>query len=316
MASRTMFCPRCSTYIPENTTVCSCGFDIPAVDGEAPDVLDSPPPLSPVPAPAGPRPDAVSLPSTRRILAATTAVLLLGIAAVAGIVVYRKSTGDSRLPEVVAITSTPVMSAATALPMPQPAAAATATATVTATAPPATPPPVEATSTIPEPASPIPPIAAEAPPAESASNPSSSGFDAKPIEVALLPVAVDSPGPNDKSSSVGLETSAMAGTWEGQVEQPGYRPYSVLLDLEDMMSSQIGTAIGTIRYASLKCSGALRIVSRGNGRARLKETIDSGRCKNSYIRVIWDDPNTLHLTWTDTAGNEEAAGIVSRRSPH
>jgi hypothetical protein len=94
------------------------------------------------------------------------------------------------------------------------------------------------------------------------------------------------------SLGLGQATAQEAGTWQGQVDQPGSEPYSIVMELD-------GQGGGRTDYPELNCGGVL-----SGGPGVYQETIDrnrasgeSGGCIDGQISVTVSG-DTMQWSWS------------------
>jgi len=74
----------------------------------------------------------------------------------------------------------------------------------------------------------------------------------------------------------------LQGRWEGQVYQPGVRPYTTILVLTGCEPNMV---CGSVDYPEASCGGIITFLGTENGRYRLRENITYGteNCVNEVI---------------------------------
>ena len=104
--------------------------------------------------------------------------------------------------------------------------------------------------------------------------------------------------------------AALAGSWAGPIHQTG-----PVLTVSVRISLPARSATGTISYPSLGCSGKLAIVSTGNGRITLDQTISSGRgnCPDGVVTVAAGPGGTAVFTF-QRPGGRNPTGALTRSS--
>jgi len=97
------------------------------------------------------------------------------------------------------------------------------------------------------------------------------------------------------SPSICLSAKSVIGIWGGIVQQPGSKPYSVIMKIESLTE---GETSGNIKYPELKCGGSITYFGTENNAHIFFEKMEFGRNRCSdggEIRVkITKDGN---MTW-------------------
>jgi len=101
--------------------------------------------------------------------------------------------------------------------------------------------------------------------------------------------------------------SQFVGTWEGTMEQPGFRPFPVIIRLTEF---QYGKWSGILQHPPpLDADGRLLGIELGDNTMVLAATIFRGRerCLDglSILRLL--DENTMERVWVDPSTGEEGA---------
>jgi murein DD-endopeptidase MepM/ murein hydrolase activator NlpD len=106
--------------------------------------------------------------------------------------------------------------------------------------------------------------------------------------------------------------NAVAGTWRGNVVQPGARPYTATFKVD---ASGPGARCGTIDYPELSCGGDLRNCRLSNGAYLFDEALTYGRLQcvaNGTISVRPRD-SRLDWQWTYPSGRVGSTAVLTRQ---
>lgn len=143
----------------------------------------------------------------------------------------------------------------------------------------------------------------------------------KPVTEATTSVDAESEQPktstnvelNTSEKSVTSKTASeqpnLQGVWRGEVKQPNFGNYPVVMTIFNLA---VGSNSGKISYPTLKCGGALTCISIKGNEYTLRENIEFGRncIDRGTIQIKAKDGERLSWTWFYPNGKKGASGTL------
>jgi hypothetical protein len=111
-----------------------------------------------------------------------------------------------------------------------------------------------------------------------------------------------------------VPTSAYVGTWRGQVVQPNFGSYEVIMVITDL---KFNVAVGGTDYPSLECGYSLSLIDTLGGKYVLREKMERiknpGTCiEGGTIQVQLNPNGGLTWEWFFPDGRSGAYSVLSR----
>ena len=131
-----------------------------------------------------------------------------------------------------------------------------------------------------------------------------------PCEITPRPPASAVPNAAQTTPAKTPPRGLPVGKWEGPVEQPNSKRYSVTIDLENLKEGASG---GSVIYPELNCRGTLRLLEIREDKLFFAEKIESGRCVDGgNIEIKLAQDNKLIWQWFYPNGTRGAYATLIR----
>jgi hypothetical protein len=137
------------------------------------------------------------------------------------------------------------------------------------------------------------------------------------LGLAVPSIAVWRDDPSQQVNSPSSHSAGkFTGTWEGTMEQPGFDPFPVTVELKEF---ERGKWCGVLRHSRIgngSAEGRLLGISFDGTKMVFAATIFSGRenCLDGLSELTLSDDNTMKRVWIDpNSGKPGAKGVLKRQ---